>query len=134
MDSADRIYPVMQATVPYLRAATRLFKVLKAYPHEKVEWIVNRYEEQGDVSLRDVGLALSHACLRTIAGSFRTVSASIAQGVPLSQLDKRDRVVRDLQGWAASVCPNDAAPREQSWLKRWSRRGEPRAAPAPMKA
>ena len=134
MDSADRIHPVMQATVPYLRAATRLSKVLKAYPHEKVEWIVNRYEEQGDVSLRDVGLALNHACLRTIAGSFRTVSAAIAQGVPLSQLDKRDRVVRDLQGWATSVFPGNAAPREQSWFKRWNIRGQHGAQPTGMKA
>jgi pilus assembly protein CpaE len=134
MDSADRIYPVMQATVPYLRAATRLSKVLKTYSREKVEWIVNRYEEHGDVSLRDLGLALNHACLRTIAGSFRTVCAAIAQGVPLAQLDKRDRVVRDLQSWANSVFPSGAAPRENSWFKRWSLRAQQRAEPTGMKA
>jgi pilus assembly protein CpaE len=133
MDSADRIYPVMQATVPYLRAATRLSKVLATYSREKIEWIVNRYEEQGDVSLRDVGLALNHACLRTIAGSFRTVCAAIAQGAPLSQLDKKDRVVRDLKAWAGSVFPSDAKSRESGWLARFTGRIH-RAEPAAAKA
>ena len=119
MDVADRVYPVMQATVPYVRAASRLLQVLKAYPRDKIEWIVNRYEEQGDVSLRDVEHALGHGELRTVAGSFRTVSAAISQGVPLAELDKRDRVLRDLQTWAASIFPTHAIPRETGgWMKR----------------
>jgi pilus assembly protein CpaE len=119
MDVADRVYPVMQATVPYVRAASRLLKVLKAYPRDKIEWIVNRYEEQGDVSLRDLEHALGHGELRTIAGSFRTVSASISQGVPLAELDKRDRVLRDLQTWAASIFPTHPVPRQtDGWMKR----------------
>jgi pilus assembly protein CpaE len=119
MDVADRVYPVMQATVPYVRAASRLLKVLKAYPRDKIEWVVNRYEEHGDVSLSDVEHALSHGELRTIAGSFRTVSASISQGVPLAELDKRDRVLRDLQGWASSIFPTHPVVRETGgWMKR----------------
>jgi len=133
MDVADRVYPVMQATVPYVRAASRLLKVLKAYPAEKVEWIVNRYEEQGDVALRDVGLALNHGRLRTIAGSFRTVSSAISQGVPLAELDKRDRVLRDLQRWAAEIFPDQPTIPQSSWIKRLVTRSrdEPQAsAPA----
>ena len=134
MDTADRIYPVMQATVPYLRAATRLSKVLRAYSREKVEWIVNRYEEQGDVSLRDVASALNQANLRTVAGSFRTVCAAIAQGVPLAELDKRDRVLRDLQRWAASVFPTANPAHDSGWLKRWIPRREPVVQGAAAKA
>jgi pilus assembly protein CpaE len=133
MDVADVVYPVMQATIPYLRAATRLLKVLRAYPREKVEWIVNRYEEQGDVNLRDVRGALSHGTLRTIAGSFRTVSAAIAQGVPLSELDKRSRVVRDLQSWAAAIFPQAELTAKSGWIQRFGvrARSASRSAPAP---
>jgi pilus assembly protein CpaE len=124
MDVADRVFPVLQATLPYLRAASRLSKVLKAYPRDKVEWIVNRYEEQGDVSLRDVERALHEARLRTIAGNFRTVSASINQGLPLVQVNAQDRVVRDLQTWAASVFPHEVVPRKSNWIQRWIGRSE----------
>jgi pilus assembly protein CpaE len=134
MDVADIVYPVMQATIPYLRAATRLLKVLRAYPRDKVEWIVNRYEEQGDVNLRDIQVALNHGGVRTIAGSFRTVSASIAQGVPLSELDKRGRVVRDLQSWARAIFPQAALAAKPSWIQRWSARGQPAAQPSAAKA
>jgi pilus assembly protein CpaE len=119
MDAADRVYPVMQATLPYLRAATRLFKVLRGYPREKVEWIVNRYEKQGDVSLEDIGRALDHAGLRTIAGNFRTVCASINQGVPLAQLSREDHVVRDLKTWACAIFPEQDAQVRESWWRRW---------------
>jgi pilus assembly protein CpaE len=118
MDVADVVYPVMQATIPYLRAATRLLKVLRAYPREKVEWIVNRYEEQGDVNLRDIQGALNHGTLRTIAGNFRTVSAAIAQGVPLSELDKRGRVVRDLHSWVAAIFPQGRVAIKPTWIQR----------------
>jgi pilus assembly protein CpaE len=134
MDVADRVYPVMQATIPYLRAATRLLKVLRAYPREKVEWIVNRYEEQGDVNLRDIQGALNHGSVRTIAGSFRTVSASIAQGMPLSELDKRGRVVRDLQSWAAAIFPQQAVASKPSWIQRWGVRAQSVPQPSAAKA
>jgi pilus assembly protein CpaE len=132
MDVADVVYPVMQATIPYLRAATRLLKVLRAYPREKVEWIVNRYEEQGDVNLRDIQGALNHGTSRTIAGNFRTVSAAIAQGVPLSELDKRGRVVRDLHSWVAAIFPQGRVAIKPTWIQRLGVRVRPMAHSAPQ--
>jgi pilus assembly protein CpaE len=123
MDMANRVYPVLQATLPCLRAASRLHKVLKAYPADKVEWVVNRYEEQGEVQLPDIARALQHAQLRTICGSFRTVCASINQGIALSRLDRKDRVVRDLERWAAAVYPAAPRARQAGWFSRWRRRG-----------
>ena len=134
MDVAHMVYPVLQATIPYLRSSTRLLKVLRAYPREKVEWILNRYEEQGDVNIHDIQAALNHGSVRTVAGNFRTVSASISQGVPLSELDKGGRVVRDLQSWAAAIFPQAMVAPRPSWIQRLTARGRPTLRPSAAKA
>ncbi|RJF96961.1 histidine kinase [Noviherbaspirillum cavernae] len=109
LDRAYRIFPVLQAGVPYLRNAGKLLKVFESlgYPTSKIALIVNRYEKGGEVGLDDVRRTMGAVNLHTVSNSWKQVNASINHGNPLVQMARSNVVTRNLADFALSLNPRE---------------------------
>ena len=107
LDRASRIFPVLQASLPGLRNASKLLAVYKSlgYPAGKIELIVNRYEKGGDVSLEDIKRALGTQRMHLVPNSFKEVNASINQGTALAEVSRSNAVTKNLAEFALSLSP-----------------------------
>ena len=102
LDRAERIFPVLQLTLPFIRDAKRLIGTLHAlgYPDGRIDMVVNRYEKGGDIQLSDVERALGRSIFITVPNSFKAVSASVNQGVPIARIDSNNPVTKSLRNFA----------------------------------
>lgn len=111
LDRADRIYPVLQASVPGIQNAKKLLTVFRSlgYAAQKTEVIVNRFEKGGDIGLTDITASLSGAVVRTVPNSYKEVSASINQGRALVESSRSNAVTKSLAELALTLLPQPAA-------------------------
>ena len=124
LDHADMIFPVLQATLPYIRDGKRLLGMFRSleYAKEKVHIIVNRHDKGGEIRLRDLEAAYGTAVYRTVPNHYASAAASVNQGIPILQLDKASPITRSLQEFAASLAGGAASTARQGWLGRVLRR------------
>lgn len=100
LDLADHVYPVLQLTLPFLRDAKRLFDVYRSldYGTEKICPILNRVERSpGDLTEADADKLLAYKIFTTVPNHYKSVTASVNQGIPIQRLDKTSPVARSLQ-------------------------------------
>lgn len=117
LDLAERIYLVMQLSLPAIQNVKRIATVFQGlgYSSDKLNVVVNRYEKSGDIRLDEVERATRTKVARTVPGGYEAVIASVNQGVPLLMLFPRDAVSRTLQEWANDLSPVAVKPR-MSWF------------------
>lgn len=117
LDQATRIFPVLQLSVPQARDAKRLRTLFRSleYPAARINWLVNRYQKGGDITLESLQQALGSMSLRTIPNHFSGVSASVNQGVPIDRLTRSNPVARALHDLALSIAPVEGA-KSSGWL------------------
>jgi len=117
MDMSDVIFPVMQLTLPFIRDAKRLLEVFRSleYPGDKIKLLVNRYESGGEIRLEDVERTLNTSVFKTLPNSFKSVAASVNQGIPIVKLAHSNPITKSLQELAHSLTHEGAA--ESGW---WS--------------
>ena len=122
LDKANRIFPVLQTTLPFMRDANRLLTVFRSlgYPADKIGLIVNRYEKTGELTLEDVGQALGICDIRTMPNSYAAVAASVNRGTPIAKIAKTNPVTRGIDDFAQSLLPHASA--ETGWLGRFLKR------------
>lgn len=118
LDRASEVCLVMQMTLPFIRDAKKLLSDFRAlgYGPDKVHLIVNRYEAEPDITLKDVQHALGMQVYRTVPNSYRNVAASVNQGVPIVKLAPRDAVSRTLVEMAAIQLHQPEEARSKGWL------------------
>jgi len=100
LDLADHIYPVLQLTLPFLRDAKRLFDVYRSldYGLDKIRPLLNRVERSpGDLTEEDAERLLVYKVFATIPNHYKSVAASVNQGVPILKLDSGSPVARSLE-------------------------------------
>lgn len=119
LDQADMIFPIMQATMPYVRDGKRLLNVFRSldYPKDKIHLIVNRYEKSSEIRLDDMKTAYGTGIFRTIPNHYSAASASVNQGVPILKLEKSSPISKTLQEFAHSLV-GDASEASQGWISR----------------
>ncbi|MDO9279770.1 MAG: AAA family ATPase [Polaromonas sp.] len=107
LDRADRIYPVLQASVPAIQNAKKLLTVFRSlgYPEAKSEIIVNRFEKGGDIGFSEIEQSLPGAILRTVPNSYKEVNAAINQGRALLESSRSNAVSKSLAELAATLIP-----------------------------
>lgn len=118
LDLADCIAPVLQLSLPQLRDAKRLralFRSLELPPH-KVRWIVNRHQKTSDLTLEAVEQSLGVRGIATVPNHYPSVSAAIAQGLPIERVARGGAVARAVRELANSLAPTDAPARKDSWF------------------
>lgn len=122
LDLADRIYAVLQLTLPYVRDGKRLRGVFRSlgYPDAKVAWIVNRFEKGSQITLDDLRRTLGIADAITLPNQYEVVAASVNQGVPVAQIAPGSPITRALRELARSIAPLKADVAGEGGLRgRW---------------
>jgi pilus assembly protein CpaE len=119
LDQADMIFPILQATLPYIRDGKRLLQVFRSldYRKDKIHLIVNRHSNNGDIRLRDCEQAYGMEMFRTIPNHYEAAAASVNQGVPILQLQRTSPVSKALQEMARTLA-GDCSTESRGWLSR----------------
>jgi pilus assembly protein CpaE len=113
LDRADRIFAVLQPSLPHIRNVMRLMQVFKSlgYGPGKVELLVNRSASGGEIGLSDMRRSLVGATLTIVPDGGRDVDASINRGIPLAQMSRGSALARRLAEIAHTLSPRaEAAP------------------------
>ena len=118
LDQADKIFLVLQQTLPFIRDSRRLIQTLQSlgYLKEKINLIINRYEKHADINLEDVETTLGIKVFKTIPNSYESVSASVNQGVPMLKIAKRDPVTKSLEAWSEMLIYGPEHNKKNNWL------------------
>lgn len=113
LDRSDKIFLVLQNSIPDIRNASKLLAVFKSldYPTQKIELIVNRFEKRGDIDLAAMRRTLGSHALHTMPNSFKEVSTSINHGNPILQMARTNTVTRHLAEFAQALSPRQEEPR-----------------------
>jgi pilus assembly protein CpaE len=108
LDKADLIMPVTQSMVPYVRDAKRLITAFRSlgYPDSKVHLIVNRFEKNAAVDIKQIEKAIGMKVWRTVPNNFRDVSESINSGMPLLKTNPNSPVTSALSDIAEQLTGN----------------------------
>jgi len=88
LDISDFIMLVSMVNLPSIRNCQRcmdLFERLE-YKKEKVKLVVNRYNEEEEITIEDVEDALGHEVYWKIPNSYFSVMSAINKGVPVSEI------------------------------------------------
>lgn len=119
LDRTNLIFPVLQETLPFIRDAKRLLATFQTlgYGREKIKLIVNRNEKGGDIRLDDVEYALGMKVSHTIPNSFKAVSASVNQGVPVMKIAPNDPVTKALTQIAKTLHEGPEI-KQSGWISR----------------
>ncbi|WP_211451610.1 AAA family ATPase [Collimonas antrihumi] len=122
LDRAYRIFPVLQAGLPYLRNAKKLLAIFTSlgYPEDKIELIVNRFERSGEIGVDDIRHSLGADILHTVPNSYKEVNASINHGDPMIETARSNAVTKNLAAFALTLSPKEEESR--SLLERLFRR------------
>ena len=108
LDRADRIFPVLQAALPFLRNTHKVLAVFASlgYPLLKVTPVVNRFEARGEISLEMIRRSLAFDVVHTVPNSYKEVSTSINEGNALGGATRSGAVTRSLGTLASSLSPS----------------------------
>ena len=118
LDLADRVYAVLQLTLPFIRDGKRLRDVFRSldYPADKIQWVVNRHQKDGQFSIEDLKRALGIARVITLPNHYEAVAASVNQGVPVETIAPGSSIARSLRELAESIAPAPAGKGRGGWL------------------
>ena len=118
LDACQRIFVVLQLTLPFIRDGKRLREVFRSldYSASKVRWIVNRNEKSGDITLDDLKRTLGVGELITLPNQYDVVASSVNQGVPVDRLAPSSAITRALRELAESIAPPVQPSRTGGWL------------------
>jgi pilus assembly protein CpaE len=113
LDRADRIYVVMQSSLPHVRNAARLLQVFRSlgYAAAKCAIVLNRFERSSDIGVEHIRKALGGAALVTVPNSYREVSTAINHGHALAGGARGGAVARQLAEFASDFLPRTPASR-----------------------
>ncbi|WP_151446952.1 AAA family ATPase [Lacisediminimonas profundi] len=119
LDQADKIYPVLQTTMPYIRDGRRLLEVFRTlgYTRDKINLVVNRYQKGGEIAVGDMEQSLGHRIARTIPNHYEAAAAAVNQGVPIARLARSSPVSKALAEWSEML-----APKEEEVSMKWMSR------------
>lgn len=121
---SNRIFLVVQATVPCIRQARRLLRALAAESlgDVPISIVVNRYDGtwQGTegITIQQIEGALGRDVDFTVSSDFDLMSASGNQGVPVASLKPRSRIARQLDDMIRPHLPKELQSSSSSTVQR----------------
>jgi pilus assembly protein CpaE len=119
LDQADMIFPVLQASLPYIRDGKRLLDVFRSlgYPKEKIHLVVNRHEKSSLIALADIETAVVSKVYWSMPNHYEAASASVNQGVPVMKMARSSPLSKSLQQFAARITGETGAA-NPGWISR----------------
>ena len=118
LDLADRVYAVLQLTLPFIRDGKRLRNVFRSldYPAKKIHWIVNRHQKDSQFSIDDLKKTLAIEQVITLPNHYEAVAASVNQGVPVERVAPNSTIARSLRELAENIAPPTVGKDRSGWL------------------
>lgn len=118
LDLSDRVYAVLQLTLPFIRDGKRLRNVFRSldYPAQKIHWIVNRHQKDSNFTLDDLKRTLAIDAVITLPNHYEAVAASVNQGVPVERIAPASTIAKSLRELAESIAPPTATQGRSGWL------------------
>ncbi len=118
LDHSDRVFAVLQLTLPFIRDGKRLRDVFRSldYPARKIQWLVNRHDKSSRLTLADARAALGVTDLAVLPNDYAVVAASVNQGLPVDGLAPGSAIAKALRELAARLAP---APGKPPTARRW---------------
>ena len=118
LDLADRVYPVLQLTLPFIRDGKRLRDVFRSlgYPSKKIHWIVNRHQKDSQFSVDDLKKTLAIEQVITLPNHYEAVAAAVNQGVPVERVAPNSSIAKSLRELAERIAPATEAKARSGWL------------------
>ncbi|MDC8759254.1 AAA family ATPase [Janthinobacterium fluminis] len=119
LDQADMIFPILQATLPYIRDGKRLLDVFRSldYRRDKIHLILNRYSANDEIRQRDLENAYGARIFKSIPNHYEAAAASVNQGVPIIKLARASPISKSLLDFAQSLA-GQPEQSNQGWLAR----------------
>lgn len=105
-EQCDEVYIVATVDLPSLRNIQRALPLLRRImPRglEQVHLVVNRYDPEDEISLKDVERSLNMKVFATIANDYDSVIRSINSGKPALLSAPKSAYARDIQALAAKI-------------------------------
>ena len=111
LDHADMIFPVLQATLPYIRDGKRLLQAFHSleYPASKIHLILNRHTSADEIRGRDLEAAYGQQIFHAMPNHYAVAAASVNQGVPVLKLAPGSPLAKSLQECARKLGGTRAA-------------------------
>lgn len=118
LDLADRVYAVLQLTLPFIRDGKRLRNVFRSldYPAKKIQWIVNRHQKDSQFTVEDLKKTLEIDQVISLPNHYEAVAAAVNQGVPVEHIAPNSTIARSLRDLAESIAPAAAGKARSGWL------------------
>ena len=118
LDLADRVYAVLQLTLPFIRDGKRLRNVFRSldYPARKIHWIVNRHQKDNQFTVDDLRRTLEIDQVVCLPNHYEAVAAAVNQGVPVERIAPNSTIARSLRDLAESIAPAPAGKARSGWL------------------
>lgn len=120
LDRSERIYPVMQPMVPYVRAMAnqlRVFSML-GYDAAKVSAVLNRTDRNVTLSMGRMEDVIQKKIDRVIPNDFVNAAEAVNMGIPLAKMAPTSSVCASLREMAKDLCGIVATPVKQGLMKR----------------
>lgn len=117
MEEADHIVIVVQQSLAHIRNASRLLDIVTrelAIPMERVRLLVNRYQKNATVELKDIRRALRMDKLFLIPNRYKLAADSLNAGVPLLEADGGSALTKALREVQRSL--GDVQPQRREGL------------------
>ncbi len=92
LERSDHILVTLQQDISALRYATRLLEILRkniGIDNDNIEIIVNRYNKNASIDLKDICSTLSVDRCHTIPNDFTNIHQSVETGIPLYELNRK---------------------------------------------
>lgn len=105
LDSADQILIVMHQTLPHIRDAQSLIRIITRelqIPASRIKVVVNRYQAESPVTLDDIRRAVD-AELLLVPNDYKRVSEAMNHGVPVLKSNPAAAVSKALAGIAVGL-------------------------------
>jgi pilus assembly protein CpaE len=118
LDQSDRVYAVLQLTLPFIRDGKRLRDVFRSldYPAKKIHWIVNRHQKETQITLADLKRTLGIADVVTLPNQYEVVAASVNEGVTVDRVAPGSAITKALRQLARDIAPEIEKGRAGGWL------------------
>jgi len=114
LTEANRLFIVVQQSLPALRDAAMLLRHLRHYTGispDKLQVIANRYSKRLDIGPEEFQRTLNIDNLVLVPNDFNTATASINMGTPVNETGKNKPLTRTLRGIAESLSIKGVKPK-----------------------
>lgn len=112
-ERADRIFVVVQQSLPHVQDAARLMQILiheLGVSRERMDVIVNRFAKNAEVEVSDIKQALRVDSVHTVPNHFKLVTESINMGIPLAEISRGAALTKSIRKLQSTLVESGEEP------------------------